>query len=221
MPERWKISVIFTFGVSLFAWVSVSQALIITSPRNGETFKEGDTVKIVAELSPNNPEDQEIAYVGFFITKGGGDCPDEIDTHPRYECTFTIPSGSPRVIKIGALGKTIESAVASPEVTIAITLPPNIVLQKLKAFTGSSTGSLFFSGVGLSRRLRIDGIYSDGIERELSSGAVGTAYASSNEKVVTVNPEGIVTAKGPGSAEITVKNGKHKLVVGAIVKPRP
>lgn len=196
-----------------------AHALVITFPKNGETFKEGDTLKIVAELSPDDPE---IADVSFLVTKGIDHCPSAIATHPRYECSFIIPPGAPSVITITAIGETIESAVFSPEVSIRVTRANMATLQGIKIFTGNTSNKLFFFQIGQNKRLHVDGIYSDGVKREeLSSAAAGTTYTSTDEKVVTVDRDGLVTAQGFGTARITIKNGKYQTTVEATVKPEP
>jgi hypothetical protein len=194
-----------------------SHAIVITSPQDGARFKEGDTVTVVAELSPGDPE---MLYVRFFVTKAMDDC-GEITTHPRYECTFTIPPGSPSVIQISAGGKGRDTIVESQTISISVTLPPTVTLQGLKSALGNK---LFLVMIGENEQLYIKGVYSDGVERDLSSALTGTTYTSSDEKVVTIDKDGLVTAKSVGTARITVKNSKHELVVEAevkdIVKPR-
>lgn len=192
-------------------------ALVITSPNEGDTFKEGDIVKLVAELSPNAPEDRKIGYVTFVVTKGIDNCPFKISTHPRYECTFTIPPGSPQTIKISAMGKLQYGALSAPEVTIYITLPSNIILQQLKSFTGNR---LFFSQIGENEQLYITGIYSDGVKRELWMAKTGTTYISSDEKIAVVDSNGLVTAIGVGSTKITIKNGDKQIIVDVVVKQK-
>lgn len=213
-----KLKTTFITVLLLLAVSQSSLALVIISPKNGDTFKEGDTVKIVAEISPESSEDRKIGYVSFSVTKGLDNCPDEIITHPRYECSFVIPPGSPRVIKIGAEGVTTDGTIDSPWVTIYISLPSTVILQKLKSFTGNR---MFFSQLGENSQLYIVGAYSDGVERELQKSQTGTTYTSSNENVVTVNADGLATARTAGRASITVTNGDKKLLIDVIVEPKP
>ena len=205
--------------IFILAIAQTGEALVITSPKDGATFKAGDTVKLVAELSPGSQEDMDIGYVDFFFSKGfNPNCPKEISTHPRYECNFTIPKGSPQVIEISAVGTTVDSAIASPWIAIYVPLPSTVVLQKMKSFTGDR---IYFFQLGQNKRLYIQGIYSDGVVREIWLAKTGTTYTCSNEKVVTVDADGLATAKGAGMAQITVKNGDKKLVLDAIVQPTP
>src|SRR5207247_10672930 len=51
------------------------------------------------------------------------------------------------------------------------------------------------------------GRYADGVERDLSSSAAGTIYASSNPAVVSVDREGSCTVIGSGLGVSTIDNG--------------
>ena len=68
-------------------------------------------------------------------------------------------------------------------------------------------------------QIKVTGLYSDGAKRSLTSSVTGTTYKSSNEKIVTVSPEGKVTAQQIGKAKITVRNDKLAVVIDIIVKP--
>ncbi|MGA3019849.1 MAG: Ig-like domain-containing protein, partial [Bryobacteraceae bacterium] len=63
-----------------------------------------------------------------------------------------------------------------------------------------------FHHIGETRELRITGIFADGAKVLLSRSKL-TKYESSAPSVVKVDATGSVTAVGPGSAKITVKNG--------------
>jgi hypothetical protein len=112
-----------------------SQALVIISPRSGDSFKEGDTVKVVAEKTIDDPK---FAFVYFVVTGGLDNCPERIITHPRYECSFLIPLGSPRSINISAVAVTANQPVTSPDIAISVVLPSSISLKGLRSFTGNT-----------------------------------------------------------------------------------
>jgi hypothetical protein len=69
-----------------------------------------------------------------------------------------------------------------------------------------------FHKVGESRVLEVTGHFSDGPDALLTRSKL-TTYESSATSVVTVDGTGGVTAVGPGTARITVKNGNAILVV--------
>lgn len=70
--------------------------------------------------------------------------------------------------------------------------------------------------VGDIRQLSITGTFADGTEVELRRSKL-TSYEGSPPSVVTIDSEGTVTAIGPGSAKITVKNGEAIAVVPVVV----
>ncbi|MBM7112069.1 choice-of-anchor A family protein [Archangium primigenium] len=57
------------------------------------------------------------------------------------------------------------------------------------------------------RRLRVLGVYADGVRRDISSPIHGTVYSSSNTEVVAVTGDGIVRGERPGVATIAIRNG--------------
>ncbi len=194
-------------------------ALQITSPHDGDSFREGDVVHFVAELSAT---DTEVAYVRLIVSRISvpESCMKEIRTHPIYECYFTIPPGSPRVLKLGAHIVSSVPVVEAPYITINVALSQSAVLQSLKAVGGNT---IFLRGPNLAEysieQLLIMGAYSDGHDRNLTLGSTGTTYVSSKPNIVTVNSDGLVTAVATGQAEITVTNSGKTLIINAIVTP--
>jgi hypothetical protein len=209
-----RIKRILFIGLILISMVRIGYALVITSPRNGEKYKEGETVKVVAEKTQGDPK---FAFVYFTVTGSLDKCPDRIYTHPRYECSFIIPPGSPRAIEIGAVAVTAEQPVSSPDITIYVALPSSITLKELKS---EIENRLFFSRLGQKRQIYIKGSYSDGVERDLRLGQTGTTYASSNENIIKIDADGLATAMAAGNAQVTVMNGDKKLVLDGVVKPK-
>ena len=108
---------------------------------------------------------------------------------------------------------------------ILVVLPSNIVLtgisvdqtfillQKMPAGSDANKIRAFETA-----NIGVGGMYSDGVERGLTSPAKGTTYTSSNEKVVTVDTEGNIKAQGLGTAKIIVRNGKYTATVDVVVK---
>lgn len=204
------LSLLFTV-----AMIRTSHALVITSPQNGTSFKEGDTVQLISEFTPD--ETETIVSVSFLVSGLVNVCNDEIKTHPTYKCSFKLPPGSPRTISIQAYAVTFTGPKYSQEISIIVGLPSTITLKELRSFTGNR---MFFSRIGQNDQLYIQGIYSDGVERDLEKGEAGTTYTSSNEKIVTVNADGLATAVAAGTAQITVRNGDKKLIIDAVVQPK-
>jgi hypothetical protein len=108
---------------------------VITSPQNGTTFKEGDTVQLISEFTPD--ETETIVSVSFLVGGLVNVCNEEIKTHPTYKCSFKLPPGSPKKITIQAYAVTFTGPKYSQKVNINVGLPSSIVLQSLKSFTGN------------------------------------------------------------------------------------
>jgi hypothetical protein len=66
--------------------------------------------------------------------------------------------------------------------------------------------------------LRIDGEYSDGFSRNLTSPKMGTSYQSWDEDIVTVDENGIVEAHTEGETFILVSNGQVDQIVDVKVE---
>ena len=60
--------------------------------------------------------------------------------------------------------------------------------------------------VGKVIELPVVGIFSDGVVRPIRLQSTGTTYISSDEKVVTMNPDGLLRLVGNGTATITAQN---------------
>jgi hypothetical protein len=122
---------------------------------------------------------------------------------------------------ITATGKVLNRETTSPpesNFTIYVKLPAFVVVQGIR--TGDDQTLLFMQPYA-TRRLSVYGQYSDGVERDISSGQSGTTYDSSNKTVALVDTNGIVTARVPGKVQIIVKNGTNELAVTVIVQLKP
>ena len=68
-----------------------------------------------------------------------------------------------------------------------------------------SPGSITLKDVGESVALNVQGHFSNSSPRDLDSDLI--TYESSNPEIATVSPDGIVTANGPGAADILIEYG--------------
>jgi hypothetical protein len=69
---------------------------------------------------------------------------------------------------------------------------------------------------GIKGYLSVTGVFEDGARVDLKESSK-TIYTSDAPKVVTVDPKSIVNPLAPGSAKITVGNGKAKVEVPVVV----
>ena len=89
--------------------------------------------------------------------------------------------------------------------------------------TGQSSAFGHVDSLGKIFELPVVGDFADGITRRISSPASGTAYQSSNPKVIRVLPHGLLQIVGNGKTVLTVTNrGKQaSLDVGVTVNDEP
>jgi len=204
--------------VSLLLLWQPAGALTITSPKENEIVYAGSQLTVIAK--PDAEEDWLSVSFGF----------DQMTYNPltkEYKITIPVPRDyygyydNLIVLATDKNKKTVEI-----KRTIFVKLPPNVVLNSLLLSNEIMAlrkvpqgGNLVDAAKIETRQLGVAGVYSDGISRQIASSSMGTTYTSSDEKVVTVSPEGKVTAQGLGNATITVRNGKFSATVKVVVKP--
>jgi len=217
-------------GILVLACVTLSVAgkswgLMITSPKEGDVFHPGDTIILATSAGPDEGDIRKVTFNGderwaLFIYAPG----------PPYRASLTIPQdfvGNLTLRAAGIVGPiSNEISVDSVPVTIRVVLPPDIILVSMrpdpdqvflrKLPSGSSPNRIRSAE---TERIAIMGTFSDGVERSISSSSRGTTYETSDQKIATVNAEGLVSAVSPGQATITVKNGEKRVQVPVYVRP--
>jgi hypothetical protein len=193
--------------------------LTITEPKPGSQFHAGDKVIVKAVTAPN---ERPIA-VFLFSTQMHFST---LNISPPYELVFTIPKAFTGEDTIVASAKFSDGSIVESKMKIFVTLPVNVILKgvdvdpnpvylyKMPINSDSNDVRIFET-----KSLGVGGMYSDGVERNITSSQRGTTYTSSNEKVVTVSLNGKVTAQSIGMAKIIVRNGKFSADVEVIVDP--
>lgn len=192
---------------------SVSHGLKITSPKDGDHFIEGDTVKVTVRPTGNA---SELVFVAFFIALSDNESPCMKEIHrPPYKCSFKLPPGSAPRVHISAIGRTFKEAVYSDSIELSVGMPSGVTLKELKLYPDDRSID-FVKGI-TSEKVYVSGLYSDGTKRDLNSSASGTLYESSNPKVVTVDAEGLLRRGEGGQTFITIRNGDKQAKVEVIV----
>lgn len=193
-----------------------ASALIITAPQENQVVDAGSSIDVI--VRPDAGEQWAKVLLAVF--------PMSYNTVAgEYKETIEIPKDALGNVAITVLAVDQTGREVELQRNIIAKLPPNVVLQSIsvnkkfmllyKLPAGSAQEDIQRIE---SRQLSVSGVYSDGVERELTAGASGTIYKSSNEKVVTVSLDGKVTAQGFGNTTITVKNDKLSAKVDIVVK---
>jgi hypothetical protein len=199
-------------------------AFEITSPSQYTEVHPRDVVLIKVQLSPG--EQVSGIYFDTFAK--------EI-TSPHYEYQYKIGPNQLGniVVTIIAIKPESEGPFATADDAFASTaalhlkstLPSTAKIQSLRA--DSDFNPIFFSikkdmssgnYIQKTSELRVYAKYSDGIERSASSASTGTTYSSSDEKILTIDANGLMAALSPGKVKITIKNGDYMIVLDATIK---
>jgi hypothetical protein len=191
----------------------------ITEPKTGAVFHPGDTVVIKAKADTG--ENIKMVFLGAIKQNKGT----AVFVAP-YEISFTIDPDFIGVDTILASAKLDDNRIIETRIQITVELPSSVVLRGIavdptpvflyKIPAGSEPNKV---SAAETDSIGVSGIYSDGVKREITSSASGTVYASSDERVVKVSPEGELIAQAIGTAKITVRNGQYSAEVRVVVKP--
>ena len=100
--------------------------------------------------------------------------------------------------------------------TTNLSVTPLAALNYLEA----SPRRFNFTRLGDQVQISVTGVYSD-ISRNVTDPSAGTTYFSGDTSVVTVTSNGVMTARGPGEASITVSKSSQNAYVDVVVSPSP
>jgi len=203
---------------NLWLPVSATWGFSFTSPAPNARVEAGSMVQ--ASLDVENAE----SFAGVMFTAYGEHgklLGGNFVVEQPYTWTLQLPPDYTGPATITATGKVLNRKTTSPpesNVTIYVKLPAFVVVQGIR--TGDDQTLLFMRPYA-TRKLSVYGQYSDGVERDISSGQSGTTYDSSNKTVALVDANGVVTARVPGKVQIIVKNGTNELAVTVVVQLKP
>jgi hypothetical protein len=189
--------------------------LRITSPGDRTVVHPGESLKVMVEATPVD------AFAGIGVI-GTMDVVTPLVTAPPYECTVEIPRGiRPGIYNIGAIGAPRpglgkpgrDANHPEPLYSRPITLIVERADEPVRLEVYPPTMRL---QVGIKGYLSVTGVFADGQQVDLKE-STKMIYTSDTPKVVTVDPKSIVNPLAPGSAKITVSNGKANVEVPVTV----
>lgn len=222
MRKRYLELLVISVGVVLITvcLTPVVYGFTITSPAPGAIFHPGDSVTIKVQFDPNETP----ATIFLYAVKMKYAA--ELLNGEPYEFTFSVTPTFTGKDTLVAGVHYADGTAAKKEVEVSVVLPTSVLLTGIsvdpapillkKLPEGSDPNDIRISE---TEYISVGGKYSDGVKRNISAAADGTTYASSDERVVTVDSEGNLKAQGIGNATITIRNGKFSATVKVTVDP--
>ena len=165
------------------------------------TANAGESIQFSSSGS-SDPDNDSLSYEWDF-----GDSGKSSDASPQHTYTTAGPYTATLTVSDGRGGSGTDTA----EVTVTTT---PVTLESLAV----EPRALRFSEVNATAQLAVTGHYSDGSERNLTAASTGTTYSSAVGAVATAGAEGLVTAIGNGTTDITVANGGFSEIVSVAVE---
>lgn len=170
----------------------------IVAPAAGQVFAPGSLVPITVRLTaPLVANDIGVLIPGFDSLPGSG------YDGSTYQASFKIPpsfAGPLRLIPV--ITDTGDTHIEGPELTVgvrAIETPTAVAFQQRNF-------RLTPQAIGPSEALTVLGTYPGGIVRNISAGAAGTTYSSTDPAVVSVDADGLRQVVGTGIAVVRAHN---------------
>lgn len=125
-----------------------------------------------------------------------------------------IPADASGAIELLAFGFD-----ASGELLISNSVQLGVALEVELVSVRILDRNPFLFGAGDVRQVRVVGLYSDGIERDITLSAAGTEYLSSSPAVFEVQGDGYIVSRGAGRATLVARNRLVQDSVTVEVRP--
>ena len=118
---------------------------------------------------------------------------------PPFQTTVRVPAGFDGEYIINAYGVDTEGVELHARKVFNVKI--NATLLEIQP-----EYDRIWLNIGQGHQLKIDGVFSDGINRRLTKTAVGTTYQVSHEGIIEIGLDGAIKAISSGSTEILITN---------------
>jgi hypothetical protein len=189
-----------------------SSAVEIVSPKDGAQIPLGSEVILQVQPSP----DDDIVRV---YLSGSEESMKYNDTTGYFEQRLKLRGDAFGSIPLEVLSINSKNVVSTAAVNVNVQLPPVLPLISLRIH--AEQRRLVLEGIGEKQNLQVIGEFPDGTVRIISALVFGTKYASKDDKIATVDPNGWVTAVGIGETNIVVRNGETETQARVVVRAKP
>jgi hypothetical protein len=186
-------------------------AVEIVAPNDGAVVPIGS--ELVIQVQPSPGDDIDRVYLAH--------SEEHMKHNPQtgyFEQRIRLRGDSLGPIEIEVWSRNSKGVISTAKITVHINLPPALPLISLRIH--AEQRKLVLEAIGEKRDLQVIGEFPDGTVRFISKATFGTTYQSRNEKIVEVDPNGVVTAVGVGETIVVVRNGDKEAQARVIVKPK-
>jgi len=202
---KWISGLRILLAAFILAGLSISssgQQLAITSPAPGAVFSPGQTVNVAVSVSHGQVVAVQVGAqdIGFSAYQ----------TTSPYSFSLIVPTETIGLKNIFAVGLVAnETVIVSPVINIDVepgAAPTAISFQQ---------SLVTFGYVGQQRRIGVTAIFADGSTLDVSQSSQ-IQFSSGTPTVISVDSTALMTANGPGNANITVSYGNLIATMKAI-----
>ena len=140
-----------------------------------------------------------------------------VDSKPPYGGPLMVPKPAIGTVRLLAIAEISRGRLGSRTVfdEIILQVDPGSELQSIDfetdkplhlGRTGQASTYGQIDSLGKTFELPVVGTFADGVERAISTPSTGSQYASSDDKVIKVLPDGLLQIVGNGKTVLTVTN---------------
>jgi len=240
---------LFTFAFYLALPAQQAHAFTIVEPPEGAKLTSGTTITAGVDLGKDSGivqvryywyGEQDDTLVGQEDATATGSIVAPValiglsDHDPAFGGPLRVPKDGIGPMRLLAVADISRGRLGTRSVfdEILVNVEPAAALATIEFETdkplqlgraGQSSAFGHVDSMGKVFELPVVGEFTDGVTRRISSPASGTAYQSSNPKVIRVLPHGLLQIVGNGKTVLTVTNrGKQaSLDVGVTVNDEP
>lgn len=148
----------------------------------------------------------------------------ELDEAPPFSWTLSIPDEAAGPLGFTAIGWGESTIAASNPLTV--TVIPDLSAVRQVDFEPNRPITLFS---GTREQLRVSALFNDGLRRNVTQAVLGSVYSEriveglqvrdGDSPSVEIGPDGLLTARAPGVADIVITNNGHNNVLRITVVP--
>ena len=210
MKNKIIISLVLFF-MGLYAEEITLPTLTISSDKN--IVSSGETISITATITgwDENKWGMPVSTLFSGVRLNNGNNYNIFDDTSPYQWNISYPIDYAGIEKYEATILFGKDYISSNELSIVVK-PDLSTLKQLKYIEGKS----IVLSPGYFEQLRVIGLFSDGHERDVTSGQLGTIYSENivngttittgNSPSISVSADGLITAIAPGEAEVVATN---------------